>query len=173
MHASSETPWPSANVSVPRRHHGAGAIVLPPVSDHRIVVHASPQTWSFCMITGTRHLRRQGDIDLVPAGEEGGYAAETACEALEIRLAPQILQQAAFQMGSDRRSGLDMRHIMKNERIVHLALALESERRAGAPSGPLYADRDRCRAGHPACRPDETASETPRRSFAGADGAPP
>ncbi|TIS55873.1 MAG: helix-turn-helix transcriptional regulator [Mesorhizobium sp.] len=33
-----------------------------------------------------------------------------------------------------------MRHIMQNERIVHLARALESELRAGAPGGPLYAE---------------------------------
>ncbi|TGQ52328.1 AraC family transcriptional regulator [Mesorhizobium sp. M1C.F.Ca.ET.193.01.1.1] len=140
MEGSPETPWAPASVSVSRERHEAGTIVLPPVSDHRIVVHASPETWSFCTITGTRHLRREGDIDLVPAGEEGGHAAETAYEALEIRLAPQVLEQAAFEMGSGRRSGLDMRHIMKNERIVYMALALESERRAGAPSGPLYAD---------------------------------
>ncbi len=131
---------PPANISVSRNRHDAGAIVLPPIGDHRIVVHASAKTWSFCTTTGTRHLRQEGDIDLVPAGQEGGYAAETACEALEIRLAPQVLQQAAFEMGSGKRSGLDMRHIMNNDRIVHLGRALESEQQAGAPGGALYAE---------------------------------
>ncbi|SFP03801.1 AraC family transcriptional regulator [Mesorhizobium sp. NFR06] len=128
-----------ANVSISRNRHGAGAIVLPPIGDHRIVVHASPRTWSFCKETGTRHLRRQGDIDLVPAGQEGGYRAESACETLEIRLAPQAMERTAFEMGTGRRSGLDTRHIMRNDRIVHLGRALESEQQAGAPGGALYA----------------------------------
>ncbi|WP_217573717.1 AraC family transcriptional regulator [Mesorhizobium sp. GbtcB19] len=140
MHGPSGLLQPSANVSVSRNRHGAGAIVLPPISDHRIVVHASRKTWSFCNTTGTRHLRREGDIDLVPAGQEGGYAAETDCEALEIRLAPQVVEQTAFEMGSGRRSSLDMRHVMRNERIVHLARALESERHADSPGGSLYAE---------------------------------
>ncbi|MDX8508228.1 helix-turn-helix transcriptional regulator [Mesorhizobium captivum] len=140
MDGLSETPWPSAGVSFSLRRDQAGPILLPPVGDHRIVVHASRETWSFCTTTGSRHLRQEGDIDLVPAGEEGGYEAESACEALEIRLSPRVLERAAFDMGSGRRSGLDMRHIMQNERIVHLARALESERRAGAPGGQLYAD---------------------------------
>ncbi|CDX18188.1 putative transcriptional regulator [Mesorhizobium sp. ORS 3324] len=140
MDGLSATPWPSAGVSISLRVYQAGSIQLPPVSDHRIVVHASPATWSFCLVSGSRHLRREGDIDLVPAGEEGGYEAETACEALEIRLPPRVLERAAFEMGPGRRSGLDMRHILQNERIVHLARALESEQRAGAPGGQLYAE---------------------------------
>ncbi|RAZ92833.1 AraC family transcriptional regulator [Mesorhizobium hawassense] len=135
-----ETIRRSASISILPRHDRAGPILLSPIEDHRIVVHASRETWSLCMTSRGRHLRRQGDIDLVPAGEEGGYQAETACEALEIRLAPQVLEHAAFEMESGRRSGLDMRHIMKNERIVFLAMALESERKAGAPGGTLYAD---------------------------------
>jgi AraC family transcriptional regulator len=132
---------PSASVSISRQCHEAGTILLAPVRDHRIVVHSSDATWSTCRATGTRHLRRRGDIDLVPAGEEGGYEAATASEALEIRLAPDVLERVAHEMGrGGGRSGLEARHILKNERIVHLTRALDSERRAGAPGGSLYSD---------------------------------
>jgi AraC family transcriptional regulator len=130
-----------ASVSISRQCNEAGTILLPPVHDHRIVVHASAATWSACRATGTHHLRRRGDIDLVPAGEEGGYDAATASEALEIRLAPGVLERVAHEMGrGGGRSGLEVRHILRNERIVHLTRALDSERRAGGPGGSLYAD---------------------------------
>jgi AraC family transcriptional regulator len=133
--------WPPAGVSVLQQHNKSGSILLPPLRDHRIIVHTSGATWSTCRVTGTRHLRRAGDIDLVPAGEEGGYEAETACKALEIQLAPSVLERVAYEMGhGGRRSGLEMRHIMKNERILHLARALDSERLTGAPGGSLYAE---------------------------------
>lgn len=133
--------WPAAGVSVIRRSSEAGPILFAPLQDHRIVVHASVATWSTCGATGTRHLRRRGDIDLVPVGEEGGYEAASASEALEIRLAPAILERAAHESGrGGGRSGLEARHILKNERIVHLAWALDSEWRAGAPGGSLYVD---------------------------------
>jgi AraC family transcriptional regulator len=133
--------WPTTGVSVSLRHNEAGLIVLPPVEDHRIVVHASPQTWSTCTVAGTRHLRREGDIDLVPAGEAGGYRAETACKALEVRLAPGVLERVAYEMGrSGGRSTLDLRHILRNDSIAHLARALDSEQQAGAPGGSLYSE---------------------------------
>ncbi|NEI72231.1 helix-turn-helix domain-containing protein [Rhizobium lusitanum] len=141
MHDLTGSTWPPIGVSVSPRRNEAGPILLPPIDHHRIVVHTSRKTWSICLAAGTRHLRQEGDIDLVPAGEEGGYEAETACEALEIRLAPAVLQRVAHEMGrGDRQSRFETRHILRNESIVHLARALDSEQQAGAPSGSLYAD---------------------------------
>src|ERR1700741_4689745 len=97
MHDFSTAMWAPSGVSVSRRRNEAGPILLLPLHDHRIVVHATMATWSACRVTGTRYLRRKGDIDLVPAGEEGGYEAETACEALEIRLAPSVLERVAYE----------------------------------------------------------------------------
>lgn len=133
--------WPPAGVGVSRRRNAAGPIVLSPVHDHRIVVHASTATRSVCRETGTRHLRRWGDIDIVPSGESGGYDAETDCEALELRLAPGVLERVADEAGRGGGwSRLETRHLLRNDRIMHLARALESDRLAGAPGGTLYAD---------------------------------
>jgi AraC family transcriptional regulator len=130
-----------AGIRISLRHDEAGRIHLPPIDDHRIVVHASAETWSRCVATGTRHLRHAGDIDLVPQGETGGYEAETDSAALEIRLNPAVVDRVAHDMGwAGGTSRLDMRHIMKNERIVHLARALDSEQQAGAPGGVFFAE---------------------------------
>lgn len=131
--------WPPGGVSIASYRHAAGPIVLLPSPEHRIVVHASPATWTVCHDTGSRHLRRDGDIDLVPAGETGGYLAEAACAALEIRLAPGMLRLVAAEMGQDR-SGLGMRHMVRDDRLVHLARALDADRRGGGAGGTLYAD---------------------------------
>jgi len=116
----------------------AGAVRLPPLEDHRIIVHASRRTWSFCDITGDRHLRSAGDIDLVPAGFAGGFIAETACEALEIRLAPRLLRRVALEAGRGE-ARLDLRHIWRNAPIVHLASAL-SEAGPDFDGNALYAE---------------------------------
>ncbi|RCS21812.1 AraC family transcriptional regulator [Phyllobacterium salinisoli] len=130
-----------ASAGVSRRRDEAGPILMLPIPDHRIVVHASAATWTRCRATGTKHLRQIGDIDLVPAGEEGGYEAAAACEALEIRLTPHVLERVAREAGrGGGRAGLEARHILRNESIVHLARALESAQREGGPGGSLYAD---------------------------------
>lgn len=131
----------TVGTSVARQRNTAGPILLPPIPDHRIIVHASLRTWTTCRATGTSHLRRHGDIDLVPAGEEGGFDAASDCEALEVRLAPHVVERAAMEMGhGGGRTGLATRHLLKNEAIVHLARALDSERQSGGLGGSLYAD---------------------------------
>ena len=140
MNALSTVKRPVACVSLSHRHDAAGPIVLQPIADHRILVHVSAATWSACLASGARHLRREGDIDLLPADEEGGFASESACETLEIRLAPSLLERVADDMGRGNRSQLETRHILRNESILHLARALDSERRVGEPGGALYAD---------------------------------
>jgi AraC family transcriptional regulator len=131
---------PDAGLGFSRRHDAAGPIVLQPIAEHRILVHASAATWSACLAGGGRHLRREGDIDLLPAEEQGGFASESACETLEIRLAPSLLERAADDLRRGSRPQFQTRHILRNESILHLARALESDRRAGEPGGALYAD---------------------------------
>jgi len=131
--------WQFASLGILRRWHHAESIVLSPIHDHRVLVHASNETWSVCRATGTRHLRRWGDIDLVPSGEEGGYDAATPYEALEIRLSPTMVDRVADETGSvGGHPKLQPRHMLRSERIGHLVRALESSGEAQTPGSPLY-----------------------------------
>jgi AraC family transcriptional regulator len=133
--------WPPAGVSLGRISSDAGPIRLPPAFEHRLLVHASPSTWSVCRGSGQRYLRRHSDIDIVPSGEAGGYDAETACDMLELRVPPGLLERVAEEAGRPAaRSGLQPRHIVKDDRIAHLAWALESEQQAMTPAGRLFID---------------------------------
>ncbi len=94
-----------------------------------------------CREAGQRYLRRHSDIDIVPSGEAGGYGAETACDILELRIPPGLLERVAEEAGRPAaRSGLRPRHIVRDDRIAHLAWALESEQRATTPAGRLFVD---------------------------------
>jgi AraC family transcriptional regulator len=135
------SPWPPAGVSLARISSDAGRVSLPAAFEHRILVHASPSTWSICWESGLRYLRRSADIDIVPAGEEGGYDAETPCHMLELRIPPGLLERVAEEAGRPAaRSGLRARHVLKDERIAHLARALETERSTTTPAGRLFVD---------------------------------
>lgn len=130
-----------AAASVFPTHIEPGSLVLPPIAMHRIMVHLSPATRTFCRDSGYVALREVGDIDLIPSGMAGGFDAESAFDALEIHLSPAMLDQAAAESG--RAIAIDtfgMRHQLRNARIVHLAHALAADPTAGSPSGPLYAD---------------------------------
>ena len=60
------------------RHIEAGVHRLPRAPHHRVMVHASAATRSYCNQVGRYFVRRAGDIDLVPAGEEGAFGGRQA-----------------------------------------------------------------------------------------------
>lgn len=123
------------------RHIEAGVHRLSRVPHHRIMVHASAATRSYCNQVGRYFVRRAGDIDLVPAGEEGGFEAETAFDTIEIVLQPALMERVAAELGGRALvTRLDTRHLLRDQRIEHLAQALQSDLDAGAPSGSLFAD---------------------------------
>lgn len=130
-----------SDVAMISRHIEAGVHRLPRAPHHRVMVHASAATRSYCNQVGRYFVRRAGDIDLVPAGEEGGFEAETAFDTIEIVLQPALMERVAAELGGRALvSRLDTRHLLRDERIEHLARALQSDLDAGAPSGSLFAD---------------------------------
>lgn len=129
------------DVTMASRHVKAGVHRLPRASHHRIMVHASAATRSYCNQVGRYFVRRAGDIDLVPAGQEGGFAAETPFDTMEIALQPALMDRVAAELGGKAQAlRLDTRHMLRDQRIEHLVRALESELNANAPSDPLFAD---------------------------------
>ncbi|TPM96273.1 AraC family transcriptional regulator [Mesorhizobium sp. B2-1-3A] len=131
----------SSDITMVSRHIEAGVHRLSRASDHRIMVHASAATRSYCNQVGRYFVRRAGDIDLVPAGEEGGFEAETPFDTIEIVLQPALMERVAAELGGKAlATRLDTRHLLRDQRIEHLARALQSDLDAGAPSGSLFAD---------------------------------
>jgi len=131
------TPSP-VGITVASTRTEPDCIASDPIRDHRIIVHLSPATRSRCRETGGHFLRQNGDIDLVPSGAFGGFIAETPYQSLEIRLSPSLLDHAAARTGRSAR--LKARHLVRNDRIILLGQALESDMKAGSPSGSLFAE---------------------------------
>ena len=103
--------------------------------------HASPSTWTLCLDSGRRFLRCRGHIDIVPAGQEGGFDAETPCDTLELQVPPGLIERVADEAGRfAMRSSLQPRHMLTDEKICHLAWALEDERYSARPAGRLFVD---------------------------------
>ncbi|MDX8440746.1 AraC family transcriptional regulator [Mesorhizobium australafricanum] len=128
-----------SDVAMVSRHIEAGVYRLSRAPHHRIMVHASAATRSYCNQVGRYFVRRAGDIDLVPAGEEGGFEAETPFDTIEIALQPALMERIAAELGGRAPAlRLDTRHLLRDQRIEHLARALRSD--LDAPSGPLFAD---------------------------------
>jgi AraC family transcriptional regulator len=113
---------------------------LEPIGDHRIIIHLTPTTRSRCLATGEEFLRRAGDIDLIPSGTRAGFVADTPYRSLQIRLAPGMLDHAASKAGRLTSVRLGTHHMLRNDRIILLGQALESDMKAGSPSGPLFAE---------------------------------
>ncbi|WFP74251.1 AraC family transcriptional regulator [Mesorhizobium sp. WSM4906] len=131
----------SAGISIAFRHVEAGTYRLPRADHHRIMIHASATTRTYCNDAGRYFLRRAGDIDFVPAGQEGGFEAETSFETREVRLPPAMLEGVASEIeGSARARRFDMRHLLRDERIEYLVRALETDQNAGSAGGALFAE---------------------------------
>lgn len=116
------------------------SVALAPIGDHRIIIHLSPATRTICLETGDKHLRQAGDIDVIPSGAIAGFVAETPYQSLQIRLAPSMLNHAASRSRQLASVRLMHHHMLRNERIILLGQALESDVKAGSPSGPLFAE---------------------------------
>ncbi|MGY4449300.1 AraC family transcriptional regulator [Bradyrhizobium sp. i1.3.1] len=140
MRARPSSASTSAGATAAARRTEPDAVALEPIGDHRIIIHLSRATRSFCLETGEQFLRQAGDIDVVPSGAIGGFVAETPYQSLQIRLAPGMLDHAASRSRQLAAARLTHHHVLRNDRIVLLGQALESDVKAGSPSGPLFAE---------------------------------
>lgn len=139
MHARSSSAPTSTGSTAAARRIEPDSVALEPIGDHRIIIHLSPATRSLCLETGAPYLRQAGDIDVIPSGASGGFVAETPYQSLQIWLAPSMLDHAAAR-SRQLAARLTHHHMLRNDRIILLGQALESDVKAGSPSGPLFAE---------------------------------
>ena len=141
MPKASLDPWPPTGVRAAWRANPAGCVELPAIAEHRVSVHASTATPSGCRAAGLRYVRVRGDVDLTPADQVGGYDADLPSESLDVRVPTGLLERVAEELGRPRAAaGLELRHLVRDDRIAHLAWALDAELRAELPAGPLLVD---------------------------------
>jgi AraC family transcriptional regulator len=133
--------WPPAGIQVVRRFNPAGRVDLPAITDHRVSLHLSERTLTACRESGQRFVRQRGHIDLTPAHSVGGFDADEGSASLEVRIPDGFLQRVAGAMQSgSKHAGIEVRHVLQEERLTQLVLAIDAEHLAGAPGGRLYLD---------------------------------
>ena len=84
----------------------AGVLEIPASLRHRLMLHIGRPVWTACVSDRLvdRQLRHEGDIALLPAGSEARFERESPSTVLIVELAPALVQEAALDMGFDRRS---------------------------------------------------------------------
>ncbi|MFC5742089.1 helix-turn-helix transcriptional regulator [Dyella tabacisoli] len=133
--------WPPAGIQVVRRSSPAGRVDLPEIADHRVSLHLSKRTLTTCWESGLSFMRLRGDIDLTPAQSIGGFDADERSDSLEVRVPIGFLQRVADEMHvCGARTAVETRHLLQEEGLTHLVLAIDAEHSAGSPGGRLYMD---------------------------------
>ncbi|RUM11262.1 AraC family transcriptional regulator [Rhizobium fabae] len=134
------TAYQPGAVSIASLRLGAGSFLLPEMDRHRILVHASAATRSYCGQVGKYFVRRAGDIDLLAAGESGGFEAESAFDTIVVSFPETFVQDVTGGLGARGSRRIQTRHLLRDERIEHLTRAIQADYEVGSPSGSLYAD---------------------------------
>lgn len=134
------TAYQPGAVSIASLRLGAGSFLLPEMDRHRILVHASAATRSYCGEVGKHFVRRAGDIDLLAAGEAGGFEAESAFDTIVVSFPETLLRDVTGSSDAKGPRQIETRHLLRDEQIEHLTRAIQADYEAGSPSGSLYAD---------------------------------
>jgi AraC family transcriptional regulator len=116
-----------------------GVLKLEPLAEHRVKIHAGAPVRGACRLH--RFVYTRGDVDILPAGLSDIWQEDDAGASLVVQLPPALLQRAAQRLGLHAdRLDLEPRYQLRDAQIEHIVWALEAERRAGDPGGPLYSD---------------------------------
>jgi AraC family transcriptional regulator len=133
---SPSTPLDLQWISVP-----AGRIEPAPDCYHVLDLHASQPAHASIRLDGreSRRAQRHGDINIVPAGCTGRWLFESGADALLLRLAPGLFEEAADAMYS-RPARLELRPeiCVRDPHIEHIGWMLKDERLTGHPRGMLW-----------------------------------
>jgi len=116
----------------------AGVLEVPASSRHRLLLHIGRPVWTACVLDRLVHrqLRHEGDIALLPAGSEAIFERESPSTVLIVKLAPALVQEAALDMGFDRRSlMLEPERQLRDGQVEHIGWALKAELEIGQPNG--------------------------------------
>lgn len=86
-------------------------------------------------------MQKPGDIDFIPAGVDGIWEDDAACQILRLTLRPPLIDQVAQELGRDiHKIDLVPRLQLRDARIEAIGWAIKADLEADTPSDPLYID---------------------------------
>jgi AraC family transcriptional regulator len=129
----------ASGVVVDVRNYPPGMVKLRKIGAHLLKMHVGRSVRGTCGL-GRRFLYANGDLDLFPEGTSSVWENEDASEFILVRLPSTLLLQTATELALDPLHALEPRYCFRSPQIEHVLIALDSERAAGFPSGPLYVE---------------------------------
>lgn len=133
------------HVRVVKTCHENGALVVPPLEHHAIVVHLRPSVQVRGRVGGREidERVRPGEVMIVPAGDEVRWRWDPnrSVHALHLYLHPSFLRSAAVACGlAPNLIAVEPRTGIRDAQIRHLALSLLHELNEANVVGNLYAE---------------------------------
>lgn len=119
----------------------AGVFISDGSPYHHINVHVGAPVRATVSRDGkaVRGLQSPGDMEIIPAGQNGRWEDESPAELVSVRIAPDYFEAAAVQLGADHhhpRAAAGVRDPV----LAHTLLALEAAFKDGAPPCALTVD---------------------------------
>jgi len=116
-----------------------GVVRYEAVVDHCLSVHSGAPARVSCHGGAMRAVATRGEISVVPVGASDQCIQDDSSEIVDLHLPSSLVRLAATELGLDPdRTGLEPQFCIRDERIEHIAWALEADHRAGSPSGLLF-----------------------------------
>lgn len=131
------------DIAVARFRHRLDDIVLPPLSNHLVVVHqgrpSAVEKWIDSRVA-RRHMSR-GGLTIVPAGVPTEWRWEEAPETLHAYLSPSLIERVAVESGLEP-DGFEIVDALgvRDARIEQAGAALLSELEGNGIGDKLYAE---------------------------------
>src|SRR5215469_5200804 len=141
LHRTSAAASTAASVLAGLYSMTAGVLEVPASSRHRLLLHIGRPVWTACVLDRLVHrqLRHEGDIALLPAGSAAIFERESPSTVLIVELAPALVEEAALDMGFDRRALMfEPERQLRDAQVEHIAWALKAELEVGQPNGRPY-----------------------------------
>ena len=120
-----------------------GRAEAPGAKQHLLGIHFGPPVHADCCVGGTRMqgVQKPGDIGIVPAGMDGSWEDDAACQILRLSLRPSLLEEVAEQLGKNAaKIEIVPRFHLRDARIGAIGWAIKADLEADTPSDPLYVD---------------------------------
>jgi AraC family transcriptional regulator len=124
-------------------HIPPGKTQAPGGGDHIVGMHFGAAVNADCIVgdARARGVQKHGDMDFVPAGTDGSWEDDGACQILRMTIRAPLVEQVAEDLGRDAATiSLAPRVRFRDPGIGAIALAVRAELAETAHSDPLYAD---------------------------------